>query len=84
MEWRFSNYIVSFIVISLHFIVWNTSFDSYNYLFMLVWTYRFQFNLMSYNGWIASLTHGHSLSKLQGIVKDRESWHTAVHEVAKH
>ena len=24
-----------------------------------------------------------SLSKLQGIVKDRKAWHTAVHRVAK-
>ena len=30
------------------------------------------------DGWMTSLTPRMSLSKLQGIVKDREAWHAAV------
>ena len=33
-------------------------------------------------GWHCRL-HGHELSKLREIVKDRETWHAAVHEVTK-
>ena len=35
--------------------------------------------------WLDSITDsmGMNLSKLQEIVKDREAWHTAVHEVTK-
>ena len=33
-------------------------------------------------GWFHQL-NGHSLSKFQEVVKDREAWHAAVHEAAK-
>ena len=33
-------------------------------------------------GWFYQL-NGHSLSKFQEVVKDREAWHAAVHEAAK-
>ena len=32
---------------------------------------------------MASLTHGHDLSKLQEIAKDRKAWRAAVHGVTK-
>ena len=35
------------------------------------------------NGWMVSLTQlDMSLSKLQGMVKDREAWYAAVHGIA--
>ena len=33
--------------------------------------------------WLSGIIDTMSLSKLQGIVKDRKAWHTAVHRVAK-
>ena len=33
-------------------------------------------------GWFYQL-NGHSLSKFQEVVKDREAWHAAVQEAAK-
>ena len=36
-----------------------------------------------WDGWMASLTHDMSLSKLQGLVTDREAWRAVVHGVTK-
>ena len=35
------------------------------------------------DGWMASWTQWIRWSKLQEMVKDRETWHSAVHEEAK-
>ena len=54
---------------------------------MEIWIMRLHLNFQQRMRWLdrqlISDSMGMSLSKLQEIVKDRETWHAAVHEVGK-
>ena len=57
------------------------------YIYVCVYYYRFKAggegDDRGWDGWMASLTMGMSLSKLQELVMDREAWRAAIHAITK-